>query len=109
MVNLRRDTVTGLVRLRILHAASKSDALCGVDLSADLAAVGHRVSPGTLYPLLHELETAGWLASHAKTVNGRRRRYYAITGNGRAQLDEAMLALRRFAFDAPNGSAKRAG
>ena len=109
MVNLRHDILTGLVRLRILRVASNGDAVCGLDLSADLAAVGHRVSPGTLYPLLHQLGTAGWLASRAKTVNGRRRRSYAITRNGRAQLDEAMLALRRFVFDAPNGSAKPAG
>jgi PadR family transcriptional regulator PadR len=44
-------------------------------------------SDGMLYPLLHRLERTGhvradWGASPA----GRRRRYYAITDSGRAQL-----------------------
>ena len=98
--------LNGLVRLRVLRAASATNAVCGVDLSADLAALGHSVSPGTLYPVLHDLEAAGWLKSTAKTVNGRRRRYYAITRKGRTQLDEAMLALNRFVFD---GRARQQG
>ncbi len=101
MVNLRRDILKGLVRLHILRAANTTGDMCGVDLSADLAAVGHRVSPGTLYPLLHDLEKAGWLESQAKTVNGKRRRYYRITSKGRQQLEEALVALDRFVFDRP--------
>jgi len=95
MVNLSRDMIQGLVRLRILHAAC-DHPVSGVDLSQDLARAGHQVSPGTLYPLLHQMEKAGWVKSNGKTVKGKRRRYYRVTKKGRAQLQQALEALDQF-------------
>jgi DNA-binding PadR family transcriptional regulator len=95
MVNLRRDMIQGLVRVRILRAASL-DPVSGVELSQDLATAGHQVSPGTLYPLLHAMEKMGWVRSSRKTVKGKRRRYYRATKKGRNQLEQAVTALRLF-------------
>jgi DNA-binding PadR family transcriptional regulator len=97
MVNLRRDMIQGLVRLRILRAAALSP-VSGVELSHDLATAGHRVSPGTLYPLLHDMEKAGWVKSTGKTVKGKRRRYYRATKKGRVQFDQAVAVLDQFLF-----------
>ena len=88
----------GLVRMRILRAATRGP-ISGVELSEDLASAGHRLSPGTLYPLLHDLEKAGWLKSKGKTVKGKRRRYYRVTKTGRVQLEQALIALNQFLFD----------
>lgn len=41
---------------------------------------------GTLYPLLHKLEDAGWLESWWREADGRRRKYYALTAKGRKFL-----------------------
>ena len=95
MVNLRRDMIKGLVRLRILHAAALQP-VSGVELSRALALAGHHVGPGTLYPLLHDMEKAGWVKSTGKTVKGKHRRYYRATKKGRAQLEEARSALAQF-------------
>ena len=95
MVNARRQMVAGLVSVRILHAAARH-RISGVELSGNLAAVGHRIGPGTLYPLLHQMEKAGWLKSDGKTVKGKRRRYYRITGKGRTQLETALGQLESF-------------
>jgi PadR family transcriptional regulator, regulatory protein PadR len=95
MVNLRRDMITGLVRVRILRAAA-GGPISGVEVSQDLATAGHRVSPGTLYPILHTMEKVGWLKSTGKTVKGKRRRYYRMTKKGRNQLDQALSALNAF-------------
>ena len=43
---------------------------------------------GTLYPLLHSLEAQGWVTSSDGVANGRTRRYYAITREGRGALAE---------------------
>ena len=43
-----------------------------------------RLKAGTLYPLLHSLEAQGWVTSSDGVANGRTRRYYAITRDGRA-------------------------
>src|SRR5712691_8424466 len=95
MVNLRRDMIQGLVRVRILRAASRGP-VSGVELSQDLATAGHQVSPGTLYPLLHDMEKAGWVKSTGKTVKGKRRRYYRATKKGRIQLEQASAVLQQF-------------
>ena len=42
---------------------------------------------GLLYPLLHRLERLGYVESTWESVAGeRRRKYYRITGRGRAEL-----------------------
>lgn len=44
---------------------------------------------GLLYPLLHRLERVGHVESAWETpAGGRRRKYYRITGQGRAELAE---------------------
>jgi len=43
---------------------------------------------GLLYPTLHRMQQSGWLASSWQTVDGRRRKYYAITALGREILGE---------------------
>src|SRR6476659_996997 len=44
---------------------------------------------GMLYPVLHRLERLGHVAARWKeSETGRRRKYYRITAQGRAQLDE---------------------
>lgn len=41
---------------------------------------------GTLYPTLHNLEKQGFIASFHEVENGRSRRYYQLTDNGKAEL-----------------------
>jgi DNA-binding PadR family transcriptional regulator len=44
---------------------------------------------GMLYPVLHRLERLGHVVARWKdSETGRRRKYYRITAQGRAQLDE---------------------
>ena len=44
------------------------------------------LTEGTVYPALHRLEEAGFLESRVVTVLSRRRRIYAITPSGEAEL-----------------------
>jgi len=41
---------------------------------------------GTIYPALHRLEQAGLVESSLKSVQGRRRRTYALTTRGRKEF-----------------------
>jgi DNA-binding PadR family transcriptional regulator len=44
---------------------------------------------GMLYPVLHRLERLGYVKARWQLAeSGRRRRYYRITAQGRAQLEE---------------------
>lgn len=56
-----------------------------------------RVEEGSLYPALHRLEKAGYIAAEWRvTDNSRRARYYALTRAGRQRLkkiEESWVAL----------------
>jgi len=55
------------------------------------------LAEGTVYPVLHRLETGGLLASSWSTASGRRRRVYRLTRRGRAALAVRAEDWRRFA------------
>jgi PadR family transcriptional regulator PadR len=46
-----------------------------------------QVKPGSLFPALHRMEEAGWLASSwGESENNRRAKFYRLTAAGRRQL-----------------------
>lgn len=51
---------------------------------------------GTLYPILHRLESELMIESFSKTVNGRTRKYYRITQKGLKQLQEEKQQWENF-------------
>lgn len=52
---------------------------------------------GTLYPLLHTLETQGLVQSYEHAADGARmRKYYHLTDAGRARLAEKTAEWRQF-------------
>ena len=88
-----RDLYSGLIRLHLLHHAAE-EPIFGLGMVEELARHGYRISPGTLYPLLHSLEKKGYLRSR-ETRNGRsRRKVYRITARGRNALAAAKQRLR---------------
>lgn len=47
-----------------------------------------QLKAGTLYPLLHSLEDKGYLSVYEDSVNGKVRKYYSLTKNGKKFLKE---------------------
>ena len=83
-----RDLYSGLIRLHVLHHASH-EPIFGLGMMDELARHGYRISPGSLYPLLHGLEKKGYLRS-SREVNGKSRRtVYRATAAGRKALTAA--------------------
>ena len=82
----------GLISLHILHHANK-DPIYGSWMIEELAEHGYKLSPGTLYPILHGLEKEGLLAKFEKNVNGKIRKYYEITELGKEELKNAKAYL----------------
>jgi len=83
-----QDLYGGLVRLHILHHASKQPVF-GFWFIEELARHGYKLSPGTLYPLLHGLEQKGYLRSIKEREGKRLRRLYQATPRGRKALAAA--------------------
>jgi DNA-binding PadR family transcriptional regulator len=83
----------GFVRLHVLYHAVR-EPIFGVEMMEELARHGYDVGPGTLYPLLHQLEQAGFLTVHTELVAGKQRKYYRATSEGAQALDDAKARLR---------------
>ena len=56
------DLLSGFVRVHVLHHAAEGEVY-GQWMIEELARHGYRLSPGTLYPMLHSMEEKGYLAS----------------------------------------------
>ena len=80
-----------------------------------------RLTPGVLYPLLHQLEKQGLLLSDWESVQaagnedgaGRRRKWYRLSAKGRRRLAQSVAAHRAYQaiIDSilPDAEAKGAG
>jgi len=91
-----REIRLALWKLHILHHATRGPVY-GLWLLEELAEHGHRLSPGTLYPILERMERNGWLRSKA-TQRANARKDYRITAAGRrilAQLRSDVDELHR--------------
>lgn len=91
--NRDRDLYSGLIRLHVLHHASK-EPVFGLGMVEELALHGYRISPGTLYPLLHALETKGYLRATEQRNGKSRRKVYRATPLGRKALRAARSKVR---------------
>lgn len=80
-----RNLYTGLIRLHILHHAAEGP-LFGQWMIDELSRHGYRLSAGTLYPILHSMERQGFLRSRLTLKDGRNRRVYRATAEGRKAL-----------------------
>lgn len=83
-----QEFLAGFIRLHILHHAAEGD-LYGNWMIEELARHGYRLSPGTLYPMLHALERKGYLRSRIVQQGRSRRRVYRATSYGFEALEIA--------------------
>jgi PadR family transcriptional regulator, regulatory protein PadR len=88
-----RDLYSGLIRLHVLHHAAE-EPIFGLGMAEELARHGYKLSPGTLYPLLHGLERRGYLRSRQIRNGKSARRVYTATAAGRKALAAARNKVR---------------
>ena len=92
------DLLQGTLDLLILKTLSR-DPLHGwgiakrmLELSEDVISV----QQGSLYPALHRLEHQGWIkATWKDTPLGRSAKFYALTREGRQQLERELDSWKR--------------
>src|SRR5438445_13779173 len=88
-----RDLYSGLIRLHVLHHAVEGP-IFGLGMAEELARHGYRISPGTLYPILHGLEKKGYLRSTERRDGKSRRKVDKATPRGRKALEAANMKVR---------------
>jgi PadR family transcriptional regulator, regulatory protein PadR len=88
-----RDFFLGFIKIHILYHA-KQEPVYGTWLIEELAHHGYDISPGTIYPTLHDMEKKGYLHKEERLVKGRIRKYYTITSKGEEALLEAQQKIK---------------
>ena len=83
------NLLQGTLDLLILKALALQE-LHGLGISHRIAQMTKgtfQVKPGSLFPALHRMEEAGWLASAwGESEKNRRAKYYRLTAAGRRQF-----------------------
>lgn len=85
-----KTLVSGSTSMLILRLLAERD-MYGYEIIDTLVQRSENVfqlKAGTLYPLLHTLEDQHLLTSYESPVNGRTRKYYRITKEGKKFLNE---------------------
>jgi DNA-binding PadR family transcriptional regulator len=90
------EFMRGAVRVHVLYHAAHGEVY-GAWIIEELGRHGHRLGPGTLYPMLQKMQAEGLLTSRFAVVDGHRRRCYRITRVGRTALRSAQKAVRELA------------
>lgn len=83
-----REFYSSLIRLHILHHAAH-EPIFGLGIIEELARHGYKLSAGTLYPMLHDMERKGYLSSTQERLGKRSRKLYRATPLGTAMLEQA--------------------
>ena len=73
-----------LIEYLILTIVETQDSY-GYEISQTIKLVAD-IKESTLYPILKKLEKAGFLATYSQEFQGRKRKYYSITENGKEQI-----------------------
>ena len=104
-----RDLLAGFVRLHILHHATEGEVY-GQWMIEELARHGYKLSPGTLYPMLHTMERRGYLVSSKQSIGRTFRRVYQATPLGHEALEIAQTRVRELVGEIhPRGKPKNEG
>ncbi len=88
-----RKLFLGFIQIHILHHA-KEEPIFGSFMMEELKSHGYDISPGTLYPIFHNLEKSGHLTVESKNHEGKVRKYYSITEKGEETLREARKKIK---------------
>ena len=86
-IMIRKSLRLDFIELHILRHASKGP-LYGLWMIEELAEHGYWLSASQLYPRFHRLQRKGYLKRSEQVVDGKLRKYYRITREGRAYFRE---------------------
>jgi len=85
-----QNLLQGTLDLLILKAVAPGERH-GLGISRRIEQITNgtfQVKPGSLFPALHRMEEAGWLAaSWGESENNRKAKYYRLTKAGRRQFE----------------------
>ena len=93
------EYIRGTLKTIVLALLAEKERMYGYEITQ---AVKERTSGeivltfGSLYPVLYKLEQEGLLQTESEQVEGRLRKYYALTGTGRQSAHQKRIDFTHF-------------
>lgn len=90
LLDIQKDLVAASATPIVLSLLRQGDSYGYAIIKRVREVSGERIewTDGMLYPVLHRLEASGFVRSNWKVAeSGRRRKYYHITPEGKAELE----------------------
>ena len=85
---------TRVLELCVLIAIDKEDTY-GYKLTQELSGA-FNISESTVYPVLRRLQKSNYLATYKQSINGRSRRYYTLTDDGKKELERQLESWSKY-------------
>ena len=98
-MGIDKNLVQGSMALMLLRLLETKD-MYGYEMIDTLSKRSDNVfelKVGTLYPLLHSMVLSGYLESYNQEANGKLRKYYRITPNGKKYLEKMIEEWNAYA------------
>ncbi len=92
-----KQLIKGTLKTIILKLLAENGPMYGYEITRTVEERTHGqllLTEGALYPTLHKMEAEGLVVTEKKEVNGRVRKYYALTPDGSTA---SAAKLREFA------------
>ncbi|GGG12502.1 PadR family transcriptional regulator [Paenibacillus abyssi] len=89
-MKVSKELLKGSTVILILSMLEQKD-MYGYELTKEIEKRSEGIfalKEGTLYPILHTLETDQWVDAYWQEQDGRKRKYYRITAAGKTRLGE---------------------
>jgi len=98
-MTINKSLISGSTEILILRLLEEKD-MYGyemIDVLRQRSKDVFELKAGTLYPLLHSLELKKIVTSYESESNGKMRKYYQITKNGRGYLQDKKTEWQTYA------------
>ena len=89
-MKVNKELLKGSTKLIILSLL-ENETMYGYEMIRRLSEKSENVfelQEGTLYPILHSLESDGFITSYWDNTGAKKRKYYSITNEGKKHLKE---------------------
>ncbi|WP_195572313.1 PadR family transcriptional regulator [Paenibacillus sp. 1001270B_150601_E10] len=97
-MSINKELMKGSTTILILNLLEKQP-MYGYEMTKEMERLSNGLfmfKEGTLYPILHALESDGSIEAYWEMKDGRKRKYYMLLDRGRQQLAEKKQEWRLF-------------
>ncbi len=94
-----QQLIKGSLTTIVLHLLQTTGEMYGYEITQkvkQLTSDEIKLTEGALYPTLHKLEAEGTLTTESRKVDGRVRKYYRLTEDGKKATAKRMEELEAF-------------